>query len=105
MKNTILLALIFIFSCFGAYVGIFLGDLTSENVFRDKEVPVLAKIDSSKSKLSAVIMRCYGLEHEMDMLRLRIEELEEQYGITNECDFIPCSQYYLYQSNISTNKQ
>ena len=105
MKNAILLALIFVFSWLGTYVGILLGDLTSRSVWKDDEVPVVVKVDLPEFKLSAAIMRCYGLEHEMDMLRLRIEDLEEQHGITNECDFIPCSQYYLYQSNISTNKQ
>ena len=67
----------------------------------ENEMPPTIRIESPESKLLMVAMRCQKMEQDNDMLRLRIEELEDTIAaITNKDDSV-CGQYYLYTSKES----
>lgn len=55
------------------------------------------RIESPDSKLMMVAMRCHKMEQDNDMLRLRIEELEDTIAEFTNKNSEVCGQYYLYQ--------
>lgn len=86
-------------------VGIYCVGELREQEERDKYVPT--HFESPESKLTMVAMRCHALKQEVDMLRGRIEALEESNSITNVedfVDFVPCMQYYAFLYQSETNK-
>ena len=62
----------------------------------DDSVPSI-RIESPESKLLMVAMRCQKMEQDNDMLRLRIEELEDTIAEFTNKNSEVCGQYYLYQ--------
>ena len=81
--------------------GIFYGHkLQKEQEFKEKYEKMY--LESPESKEFRMAMRIHTLEQEVDMLRLRIEEMEENNGITNE-DTTICGQYWLFQLEATNN--
>lgn len=67
----------------------------------ENEMPPAIRIESPESKLLMVAMRCQKMEQDNDMLRLRIEELEDTIAAITNKDSSVCGQYYLYTSKES----
>lgn len=71
----------------------------------ENEMPPRTRIESPESKLLMVAMRCQKMEQDNDMMRLRIEELEDTIAaITNKDDSV-CGQYYIYMSEHTEDSQ
>ena len=70
----------------------------------DDSVP-LVRIESPESKLLMVAMRCQKMEQDNDMLRLRIEELEDTIAAITNKDRSVCGQYYIYMSAHTEDSQ
>lgn len=105
IKNATI-AILFPFVVFGlifALAGIF--SLFSKG---EPEPHPPIRIESSDSKLMMVAMRCHKMEQDNDMLRLRIDELEDTLDeLTNRPPYkaevkedieAPCGQYYLFNA-------
>lgn len=108
----------------GMLTGLFMPFHDSKKELKDPVETI--RIESTDSKLMMVAMHCHTLEQEIDVLRLRIEELEEVAipAITNKPvvekkeiemplaidDLIdepfnePCWQYYIYCSMTNSFK-
>lgn len=81
--------------------GIFYGHkLQKEQESREKYEKMY--LESPKSKELRMVMRIHTLEQEVDMLRLRIEEMEENNGTTN-ADTTVCGQYWFFQLEETNN--
>lgn len=63
------------------------------------------RIESPDSKLMMVAMRCHKMEQDNDMLRLRIEELEDTIAAITNKDRSVCGQYYIYMSAHTEDSQ
>lgn len=104
MKNTHENKMLFCTAIFSIFVSLCVVGLClsyGNKLKRMKSDPVpMLHIESQDSKIITIAMRCHTLEQEMDMLRLRIEELEENNGVTNE-EYVVCGQYWLYQAGIT----
>jgi len=83
-----------IISLFVVVLGFWYGNKLQDRA--ENEMPPRTRIESPESKLLMVAMRCQKMEQDNDMLRLRIEELEDTIAaITNKDDSV-CGQYYIY---------
>jgi len=78
------------------------------NKLQDKaknEEPPVVRNESPESKLLMVAMRCQRMEQDNDMLRLRIEELEDTIAAITNKDRSVCGQYYIYTSAHTEDSQ
>jgi hypothetical protein len=81
-------------------LGFWYGNKLNNRI--DESVP-MSRVETPESKLMMVAMRCHKMEQDNDMLRLRIEELEDTIAeITNKESEV-CGQYWLYQDEKPTN--
>ena len=87
-------------SIFVIALGFWYGNKLNNRI--DESAP-MSRVETPESKLMMVAMRCHKMEQDNDMLRLRIEELEDTIAeITNKESEV-CGQYWLYQVEKPTN--
>lgn len=77
-------------------LGFWYGNKLQDRV--ENEMPPRTRIESPESKLLMVAMRCQKMEQDNDMLRLRIEDLEDVLAVITNKDSSVCGQYYIYTS-------
>lgn len=93
-----------IFSTFVSICVLALGISYGNKLKSEKEDSIqTVRIESPDSKLMMVAMRCHKMEQDNDMLRLRIEELEDTIAAFTNKESEVCGQYWLYQAEKSTN--
>lgn len=72
---------------------------------QDRLVMTNSIIESSANKFYLIAMRCQKMEQDNDMLRLRIEELEDTFAAITNKDSSACGQYYIYTSMHTEDSQ
>ena len=84
-------------------LGFWYGNNLQDRV--ENETPQAVCNESPESKLLMVAMRCQRMEQDNDMLRLRIEELEDAFAASTNKDRSVCGQYYIYTSAHTEDSQ